>query len=166
MAVTAPTQLVKFVGTESNALFDFVEASVQPAKQCLPFLKAQERRELTTTLRVALAVRPKRGKNLLFACFGVAEHQEEGVIILVVCQPRSQPNCSCDRKTALLAVRVVCEGVVNTVLKVLPAFLAHADCSSLGKGNSGLVNRNPFRCMIFWTAYPRGHRLSPFEVNN
>src|ERR1039458_856362 len=145
MAVTLPALLVKFVGSESNSLFDFVEASIQPAEECLPFLKTQKRRELPATLGVALAVGPKRGENLLLACFDVAEHQKEGVIILVVCQPRSQPNRPRDDKTVLFSARIVRIGMVNSVMELLPAFLAHADRPSFGECDRGLVNRNRFR---------------------
>jgi hypothetical protein len=130
MAVTFPAQLVKLVRTNPDSFFQFIEASIQLAEERLPFLKAQEWRELPATLRVALTVGPKRGKNLLLASFDVTENQKEGVIILVVRQPRSQPNRPRDGKTVLFPARVVRVNVVDSVLKFLPAFLADADCAS------------------------------------
>src|ERR1035437_10181029 len=138
MAVTFSALLVKLVRTNPDSFFQFVGASIQLAEERLPFLKAQERRELPPTLRVALTVGPKRGKNLLLASFDITENQKEGVVILVVREPRSQPNCPRDGKNVLFPARIVRVDMVDPVLKFLPAFLAHADCASLGESDSGL----------------------------
>jgi hypothetical protein len=160
MTITPPATFVKFVGTESNSFFDWTEASVQSAEECLPFFKAKERGELAAPLRVAFAVGPKRRENLLLACFDFAEHQQERVVILVVRQPRSQPNRSCHYKTVFFPARVVGVGVVNAVLEFLSAFLADAKRPSFGDGDGGFVNRNSLGRMVVGTTDSRGHRLN------
>jgi hypothetical protein len=125
-----------------DSIFQFEEAGIQSAKECLPFLKGKERRELPTTLSVTFAIRPKRREYLFFASRDVTEHQKKRVVMLRVRQPCSQPKRSRDQKAVLFPGRVVRVCVVNPVLKLFSTFLADADCSLLGKGDGSIVNRN------------------------